>query len=94
MVTDARFAAKLRKIFATLPSASNLHPLIEGVDDLSRIPSSAPTYVTRAARRRLTDAGLLARLIPESRVFSPESARELLTFVVRANMEAVASRGS
>lgn len=92
VVTDPRFATKLRKIFVTLPSASNLHLLIEGVDDLSRIPSSAPTYVTRAARRHLTDAGLLARVIPESRVFSHESERELLTFVVRANMEAVANR--
>lgn len=94
VVTDTRFATKLRAIFAAFQSAANLHPLIEGIDDLSRIPSTAPTYVTRAARRRLTDAGLLARFIPESRVFSPDSARELLTFVVRANMEAVANRNA
>jgi len=41
----------------------------------------------------LRDPALLARVIPESRVFSPASARELLAFVVRANMQAMAPRG-
>jgi hypothetical protein len=63
-----------------------------GRDDLTHIPRDAPTYVTRAARRRLTDAALLARVVPESRVFATESARELLTFLVQANMRAAATR--
>ena len=92
VVADPRFASKLREVFATVGAASNLHPLIEGRDDLARIPPGAPTYVTRAAHRRLRDPALLARVTPESRVFSPESARELLSFVVRANMQAVAPR--
>ena len=92
VVADPRFAGKLRDVFATVEAASNLHPLVEGTDDLARIPPGAPTYVTRAAHRRLRDPALLARVTPESRVFSPESARELLSFVVRANMQAVAPR--
>jgi hypothetical protein len=96
VVTDERFARKLRKIFSTQGAAANLHPLIVGRDDLDHLPPGAPTYVTRAARRRLggerpADDRLLARLIPESRAFSHESARELLTFLVRANMRAVAT---
>lgn len=93
VVADERFATKLRKIFANVGSAANLHPLVEGRDDLAQIPADAPAYVTRAARRRLNDPALLARVLPEMRVFSPESARELLTFLVAANMRAVAPSG-
>lgn len=92
VVTDERFAVKLREIFATIVGGANLHPLVEGDDDLTQIPPDVPVYVTRAAHRRLRDPALLSRVVPESGVFSRESERELLTFVVRANMQASADR--
>jgi len=92
VVTDPRFAEKLGKIFANTAGAANLRALIEGRDDLDQIGADSPVYVTTLARERLAGTPLLRRVIPEMRVFSPESARELLTFVLRANMQALAGR--
>jgi DNA-binding transcriptional regulator YhcF (GntR family) len=89
VVADPRFAAKLRQTFAGAPGAENLRTLVHGRDDLSAIPADAPTYLTRLTRRRVDDVPLLTRLMPEAHILSPESARELLAFVVRANLTAV-----
>jgi DNA-binding transcriptional regulator YhcF (GntR family) len=88
-VTDPRFAAKLRQAFAGVPGAENLRTLVHGRDDLGAIPADAPTYLTRLTRRHVDDVPLLTRLVPEAHILSPESARELLAFVVRANLAAV-----
>ena len=97
VVTDPRFATKLTHIFAGSPGAANLMVLPATREALEHIPARAPVYVTRSAHARLADAPefapLLARVPPERRAFSAESARELLNFVVRANMEALAARG-
>jgi DNA-binding transcriptional regulator YhcF (GntR family) len=89
VVSDATYATKLRGIFGHVPGASNFHALVHARDDLRRIPVDAPTYITAVARERLDDARLLARVMPERRALSTESAREILTFVVRANMAAL-----
>jgi DNA-binding transcriptional regulator YhcF (GntR family) len=87
-VTDPRFEAKLRQAFAGVPGAENLRTLVHGRDDLGAIPADAPTYLTRLTRRHVDDVPLLTRLVPEAHIISPESARELLAFVVRANLAA------
>lgn len=92
VVTDPRFAAKLGRIFAHTAGAANLRTLIQGRDDVARIPAGAPTYVTRPARERLAGAELLRRVAPEERTFSSASAREILTFIVGANVAALAAR--
>lgn len=89
VVKDPRFAAKLPGMFASTSGAENLRALVVGRDDLSRIPSGAPAYIMSAARGQLTDLSLLTRVIPASRVFSPESSKALLTYIVRANIEAM-----
>jgi uncharacterized protein (DUF779 family) len=89
VVSDATYATKLRGIFGHVPGASNFHALVYGQDDLRGVPDDAPTYITAIARERLDDARLLARVMPERRALSMESAREILTFVVRANMAAM-----
>jgi DNA-binding transcriptional ArsR family regulator len=94
VVTDPRFAMKLGRIFAHSAGAANLHVLVAGRDDAGRIPPDAPTYVTRRARERLREADLLQRVAPEERAFSAASAREILTFIVGANVAALAARGS
>ncbi len=88
IVADPRFAAKLHHLFEGAPGADNLRPLIVGEDDLAAIPDAAPTYLTQLARERVGDTPLLRRVLPEARVFSNESARQLLSFVVRSNNEA------
>lgn len=92
VVADPRFAAKLRTTFEASPGAGNLRPLVLGQDDLSTIPDSAPTYLTQLVRQRIGDTPLLQRVEPEARVFSPESARQLLSFVVRANLQALTAK--
>ncbi|MBW3571303.1 MAG: winged helix-turn-helix domain-containing protein [Gemmatimonadetes bacterium] len=89
VATDPRFAEKLRLIFTPAARAENLRPLIVGRDDLAQVPENAPTYVMSAARPMLQDLPLRARLVPAPRVFSDESARELLSFIVRSNMAAI-----
>lgn len=88
VAVDPRFADKLRLIFGSTPHVDNLRTLIVGRDDLAQIPDCAPTYVMPAARARLDGLSLLTRIIPAPRVFSPDSARELLSFIVRANLAA------
>lgn len=85
VVSDPRFADKLHQLFASSTGAANLRTLVVGSDELTEIPEDAPTYLTRLARRRLGGSPLLHRVLPEARVFSPESARQILAFLVRAN---------
>jgi DNA-binding transcriptional regulator YhcF (GntR family) len=86
VVTDPRFAARIRRIFDAGPGASRLAVLVHGRDDLEQIPPRAPLGITRLARRRMEGSPLLRRGLPEARAFTPESSRELMSLVVRANL--------
>ncbi len=98
VVSDARFAKKSRAFLAPARGPSRFRALVYGQDDLRVIPPSAPVYLTRLTRDRMQrahdssagangdDPRLLERVLPEARVFSAESARELISFVVRANL--------
>lgn len=86
--TDPRFADKLRVLFREETAAANLRPLIVGRDRLEEIPDGAPVVLTPASRERLAGSGLLQRALPP-RGFSRESARQILSFVVRANVAAM-----
>ena len=90
--TDPRLDDKLREIFTPLGAAENVRTLIVGRDDLSQIPPAAPTTIFRRARPLITDEGLLARVAPVERVFSHESAREILSHIVQANLTAMQAR--
>jgi DNA-binding transcriptional regulator YhcF (GntR family) len=89
VATDVSFIALLRGFFANTPGAHNLRPVLLGRDSLSSIPAGATTYITQSARERLGDTPVPGRVVPPARVFSAESVRELLTFVVRKNWEAL-----
>lgn len=91
IVTDPRFARKLHQLFASSNGAANLRTLVVGSDDLKEIPDDAPTYLTRLTRRHLKENPLLNRVLAEDRVFSPESARQILSFLVRTNLAAASS---
>jgi len=89
VVSDARFVPILREFFEGVEGAENIRPVVLGRDDPAVIPAGAPVYVTRSARSRLGNVRLPGRLIPPARIFAPESAREILAYVVRANMRAL-----
>ncbi len=92
VATDPQFEPKLRRMLSSVGPLANLQFLLAGRDDLSVIPADAPTFVMPSAlpvvRKRFGDRGP-GRPIHPQRHFSAESARELLTFVVRANATAV-----
>jgi DNA-binding transcriptional regulator YhcF (GntR family) len=89
VVADARLAARLRRMFASVAGKQNLRVLVYERDSLV-IPAEALVYCTRLVRQRLNDAApgsahardLLARTLTEAHVFSEETAEELTRFVV------------
>lgn len=91
VVSDARFVELLQRFFAGVPGAHNLRPLVVGRDDISAIPADATTYITRSARDRLGGAAIVGRALPPTRLLSGETARQLITFIVRANRAATVS---
>ncbi|MFN2567587.1 MAG: GntR family transcriptional regulator [Gemmatimonadaceae bacterium] len=94
VATDPRFGDALRRIFEPTGHAAKVRLVVLGRDDLATIPGDAPTYIMRSAREALGETSLAGRVIPTPRVFSTESARELLTFIVRANIAAMTSRAA
>jgi GntR family transcriptional regulator len=89
--TDVRFERKLHRLFPGA-DAANLRAVLVGRDDVGAIPAGSPAYVMRTARDRL--GGLPPHLRPLStlRAFSPETQREVLRFILRANAAALGTR--
>lgn len=87
VVKDPRFAAKLPTIFDR--GRENLRVSVAGREEQTGIPSDAPVVVMQAARALVGDLSLLGRVVPAPRVFSADTAREILTFVIHANMAAI-----
>ncbi len=89
VVEDPRFAIKLLRIYRGAPGAENLHPLVLGNDDVSAIPTTAVTYVSRLARERLGASPLPKHAINEVRAFSRETSRQIFSFMIEANLAAL-----
>lgn len=92
---DSRFEDKLRKMLQTVGPTKNLRYVLIGRDDPDDIPDDAATYIMSSAREYLTNrygpTGGPGRPIHPPRVFSDDSARQLLTTLVRANRAALAA---
>lgn len=87
--TDPRFRDALRLVFAPTGFGRHMHAVILGEDDPDRIPLDAPTYIMGRAHERLGDTPFTRRVVPVRRVFSDDMGRELLGFIVRANITAM-----
>jgi len=83
--TDRRWAAKVRAIWAREPGAERLQALTLGQDPLESIPQEAALMVMPRARRLLAGNPLLERALPP-RGFSRDTARQILSFLVQANL--------
>ena len=83
--TDPRWAAKARAIWAGEPGAERLRTLTLGHDSLACIPEEAALMVMPGARRLLAGNSLLERALPP-RGFSRDTARQILSFLVQANL--------
>lgn len=95
IATDPRFEPKLRQMLEPMAPVANLRVLLVDRDDLDAIPHDAPTFVMSSASERLEARygphGGPGRPIHSPRSFSDGAARELLGFLVRANMAALAA---
>ncbi len=89
IVATSAFGDMIRSFFAAVPGIENLRVLVLGKDDLSTIPDDAPTYITQGVRQQLGGMSLHGRVLPAARTISPETAREILDFIVRSNVEAM-----
>ncbi len=100
IVADVRLAERLHLMFAPHPRHDRFRVLVHGRDDYTALPADAVFYVTQLTRKRMLEgkpqhthhADLCRRSLPEAGVFSDESATELLSFMVRANLSASQAR--
>ena len=90
--TDPRFRLALKTVFEPTGHGANVRPVILGEDDLADVPDDGAVFIMRRAHEQLGDTALTRRVVPIRRVFSNEMAEELLGFVIRANMAAMAAR--
>lgn len=88
IVADRRFLVMLRGFFGSIPGSNNLRYLVAGEDDISAIPPMAPVYITSAAREVIGVRNVPGRPVPTARMFAPETARQILRFVVRHQLDA------
>jgi hypothetical protein len=86
--TDPRFAAKLPRMFPGSP----VTPVVLSGAALETVPEDALVYATRRAAERLPRTWHRGRVVTMTRVFSAATARALLEFRVRRNLEAIARR--
>lgn len=89
VVATREFGEMLRRFFADVPGIENLHVVVFGHDDLTTIPAGAPTYVTQNVRANLAGVEIPGRILPAARTIAASSAREILAFIVRCNLEAL-----
>ncbi|MDQ6689151.1 MAG: GntR family transcriptional regulator [Gemmatimonadota bacterium] len=91
VATDPRFPDVVRNYLQGIVDLRNVRMLLVGRDDLTMIPPQAPTYVTEAARQKLGKSRIPGRLIPPPRLLAENSVRTLVAFIVKMNMQHVAS---
>lgn len=89
VVATPEFGDMLRDFYSHVPGIDNLHVVVFGRDDLTMIPEGVPTYVTQQVRSQLGDLRIRGRILPAARTISADSAREIFTFMVRSNIDAM-----
>jgi DNA-binding transcriptional regulator YhcF (GntR family) len=94
VVADPRFVRVVRDFVQHAEGAHNVHVLVAGRDDLSRIPPDAPAYVTEAAREKVGRTRIPGRLLAPMRVLTEDCVRTIARFIVSANLAALHSPAS
>jgi DNA-binding transcriptional regulator YhcF (GntR family) len=84
LCTDPRFAAKLPRMVP----GSSVKPVVLGRRPPAEIPPGDTVYATRRAAERLPPGWHGGRVVTIPRVFSADTARALLVFLVRRNLQA------
>ncbi|MBA3645241.1 MAG: GntR family transcriptional regulator [Gemmatimonadaceae bacterium] len=82
VLSDARMERKVRRILSKAERFDRLRTHVSPRDDLDLIPKDAAVYVTRLTRARLGEDGVPGRGLPEARVLTKESVRDLMQIVL------------
>lgn len=88
MCTDPRFVPKLHALYRGTPGAANVRPVLLGRDDPLSIPEGAPAWIMRTASEALGGIPPHLNTLSTARIFSEATARELVSYLVRANLAA------
>ena len=88
VATDPAFLEKVRHVFPRAKGPANVRLMVVGRDDLSRIPKGAPTYLTESARKAIGSFRLPGRVIKPRRLFSDNTVRDIVSFIVAQNSSA------
>ena len=91
VVSDDRFAQTVLNYFSDTPGSEHLTLLVAGRDDLGVIPDGAPVYITRSARLQLAGAHVRGRILPSARMFEAEASRQIVSFIVNRNLDALSA---
>jgi DNA-binding transcriptional regulator YhcF (GntR family) len=89
VVATPEFGEMIRGFFSEVKGIENMRLIVLGRDDVSLIPDDAPTYVTQSVRTKLAGVRIPGRILPSARTISAKSAREIFTFIVESNIEAM-----
>lgn len=89
VIADPGFEDVLRQFLHGKPGAENLHVVMADEGAVQAIPDGAPTYVTRGAAAMLEGVRIPGRVLPAARVVSDESAREIVAYIIGANLAAL-----
>ncbi len=89
VATDPAFIRKIPRIFPRSDAELNVKLMLVGRDDMSLIPRGAPTYVTESARRALGTMRLPGRVIQSRRLFSDETVRDVVSFIIAHNSASI-----
>lgn len=93
VMTDVRFGDTLREVFGQFRGSHRIREIVVGRDDVAALPADAVVYLMQAAKSKLRKPLNVREVIYTPRVFSVESAREILGFIVKANIEAMQKAG-
>lgn len=88
VVHSQKFAEHLQDLSADIRGSENLTILVYDRDDISVIPTGAPTYVTHLVRESVHDSAIRGRVLPPARTIETASARAICEFIVQANFSA------
>ena len=94
LCTDLRFVPKLRAMYRGVPHADRITPVVLGMRGPADIPAGAPTWVMRSASDQLGGIPAHVNALPTARIFSGETTRALLSYLVHANLAAEAGPGT
>lgn len=89
VIVDPGFEHVLRQFLHGTPGAENLRIVMADAESVQSIPDGAPTYVTRGAAALLEGVRIPGRVLPAARVVSESSAREIVRYIIEANLAAL-----